>query len=110
MDSYKENFKRRFFRVMGQAGVKEDNLLCLANSEERFPLYWRQDARSISPLSRSELAPLDQFDVEFLEIQADSRVLIENEHDPAFLQGYFGGCLSCDLYLCKFGRGINFCC
>jgi hypothetical protein len=86
---------------MGRAGVKEENLLFFANGEERFLFYWCWDARSIFPLSLSELSPLDRFDVEFLQkFQVDSRVLIENEHDFAFLQGYFCGHLSCDFCFC----------
>jgi hypothetical protein len=87
---------------MGRAGVREENLLHLASGQERFPLYWSRDARSISPLSLSELSALDQFDVEFLEkFQVDSCVLINNEHGHAFLQGYFGGyCLAINNYIC----------
>lgn len=81
--------------VMGRSGVQEETLLCSADEKEKFPLYWRRDARTISPLSIAELSPLDWFDVEFLEkFHADSRVLIEKERDSAFLQGYFSGCLS----------------
>jgi hypothetical protein len=96
-DSYKDNFKCRFVRVMARARVREENLLCLASGQERFPLYWSWDARSISPVSLSELSVLDQFDVEFLEkFQVNSRVLINNEHDHAFLQGYFGVYCPCN--------------
>jgi hypothetical protein len=62
---------------MGHVAADEETILCFAGGEEKFPLYRRREARSIPPLSLSELSPLDCLEVEFLEIHADYKILIE---------------------------------
>jgi hypothetical protein len=52
---------------------------------------------------------LDRFDVKLLEnFHADSRVLIEHEHDSGFYQGYFGGCHSWPFVVSNVSNVLNF--